>query len=195
MTFPAEKQVSLGRQFATCALLCSLAFVIVAVFHHDPHVNVFLRGQSLPIQLAFAACFATLYFAGASIGRRRIERQASTQHLVESYSRLNLTGLNPLWIALAAGLGEELLFRGALQPLLGIWATSVLFVVAHARAYRFDGLNRRVLLQAAALFAISSFFGLVAEYVGLLAAIGCHVTMDVVGLYFIKRRASLHSAA
>jgi membrane protease YdiL (CAAX protease family) len=37
------------------------------------------------------------------------------------------------WLALsiAAGLGEELLFRGALQPVLGLWPTALVFSVAH----------------------------------------------------------------
>lgn len=37
------------------------------------------------------------------------------------------------WLALAigAGVGEEILFRGALQPALGIWFTSILFAIVH----------------------------------------------------------------
>ncbi len=34
-------------------------------------------------------------------------------------------------LALTAGVGEEILFRGALQPVLGIWVTSFLFALAH----------------------------------------------------------------
>lgn len=39
------------------------------------------------------------------------------------------------WLALAigAGVGEEILFRGALQPVLGIWFTSLLFAVVHVQ--------------------------------------------------------------
>ena len=39
------------------------------------------------------------------------------------------------WLALAigAGIGEEILFRGALQPVLGIWFTSLLFAVVHVQ--------------------------------------------------------------
>jgi len=39
------------------------------------------------------------------------------------------------WLALAigAGVGEEILFRGALQPTLGIWFTSVLFAIVHVQ--------------------------------------------------------------
>jgi membrane protease YdiL (CAAX protease family) len=192
---PAAKPVSLARQFGTCALFCALAIVIIAAFHDRPYANLLLQGHAVAVQLAFVVCLGALYFAGASIGYRRMARQRSAKHIVDSYSRLDLTGLNPLWIAVAAGVGEELLFRGALQPLLGIWVTSLLFVAAHARAYRFDGLSRRVALQAFALFAASCFFGLVAEYVGLLAAIGGHIAVDAVGLYFVKRAATPPGAA
>lgn len=39
------------------------------------------------------------------------------------------------WFALSigAGVGEEILFRGALQPVLGIWFTSVLFAIVHVQ--------------------------------------------------------------
>lgn len=36
-------------------------------------------------------------------------------------------------LAAAAGLGEELLFRGALQPIFGILATSLIFAVSHVQ--------------------------------------------------------------
>ncbi|WP_420642151.1 CPBP family intramembrane glutamic endopeptidase [Candidatus Leptofilum sp.] len=39
------------------------------------------------------------------------------------------------WLALAigAGVGEEILFRGALQPVFGIWFTSLLFAIVHVQ--------------------------------------------------------------
>lgn len=39
------------------------------------------------------------------------------------------------WLALAvgAGIGEEILFRGALQPAQGIWFTSALFAIVHVQ--------------------------------------------------------------
>jgi membrane protease YdiL (CAAX protease family) len=39
------------------------------------------------------------------------------------------------WVALAvgAGVGEEILFRGALQPVLGIWFTSFFFALIHVQ--------------------------------------------------------------
>ncbi len=43
------------------------------------------------------------------------------------------TPLGALLIALSAGIGEELLFRGALQPRFGLVLTAALFAVAHAQ--------------------------------------------------------------
>lgn len=59
-------------------------------------------------------------------------------------------------------------------------------MVAHTKAYRFNGLNKRVAIQAAGIFVVSVAFGFVAEYVGLIAAMLIHALTDVVGLYTIK---------
>jgi membrane protease YdiL (CAAX protease family) len=95
--------------------------------------------------------------------------------------------LNPHGFALAAGFCEELLFRGALQPLLGIWLTSVLFVVVHIRAYRLNKLDKRVLFQSVSIFAISVVLGYIAAYAGLITAMIVHAAMDTVGLYAVRR--------
>jgi membrane protease YdiL (CAAX protease family) len=36
-----------------------------------------------------------------------------------------------LWLALVSAFGEEILFRGALQPILGLWLTSIGFGLVH----------------------------------------------------------------
>ena len=57
--------------------------------------------------------------------------------LLDSISNELFGGFDTVWewflLALAAGLGEELLFRGALQPVFGLWGTAVLFAVAHVQ--------------------------------------------------------------
>jgi membrane protease YdiL (CAAX protease family) len=58
----------------------------------------------------------------------------------ELVNELNLdsrVGLDTVWewflLALAAGIGEEILFRGALQKVFGLWATAVLFAIIHVQ--------------------------------------------------------------
>lgn len=78
----------------------------------------------------------------------------------------------------------------ALQPIVGLWVASILFVLVHIRAYRWDQLNKRVLLQFVSVLAIGICLGLVATYVGLLAAIIVHAAMDALGLYVVRRMTS-----
>lgn len=44
---------------------------------------------------------------------------------------LRLNYFDALFLSLCAGIGEELLFRAGIQPFLGIWTTSILFVAIH----------------------------------------------------------------
>ena len=57
--------------------------------------------------------------------------------LLDNISGELFSGMDTVWewfvLALTAGLGEEILFRGAVQPVFGIWFTAVLFAVAHVQ--------------------------------------------------------------
>lgn len=45
--------------------------------------------------------------------------------------QLPLTYADGIFLSVCAGIGEELLFRAGIQPLLGPWITSVVFVALH----------------------------------------------------------------
>jgi membrane protease YdiL (CAAX protease family) len=65
-----------------------------------------------------------------------------------------LGGFDTIWewflLAAAAGLGEELLFRGALQPIFGILPTSIIFAVSHVQ-YGFSPATLAILLLSIVL--------------------------------------------
>ncbi|MCY4062874.1 MAG: CPBP family intramembrane metalloprotease [Chloroflexi bacterium] len=75
-----------------------------------------------------------------------------------------------LALAVLAGTGEEILFRGALQPVFGIVVTSLLFTMLHTHY----GLSPALLI----LFAISVCFGLVRRRFSTTAAVICHATYN-----------------
>jgi uncharacterized protein len=56
-----------------------------------------------------------------------IQQQSVAARAVNDYSTLGLA----LFMALKAGIGEEILFRGALQPVFGITLTTILFSAVH----------------------------------------------------------------
>ena len=169
----------------TCLVFCLLAAPVIW-FTQDAPLAVFTRpaapmwqllaGQGLAL-LAAAASYA-LYRLGANA--------ASTAKTIATYARLDLRGLNPLWMALAAAVGEEMLFRAALQPLLGVWLTSLLFLVTHMPVYRMRRVDRATLVQAAGIFGTSVALGFVFDYVGLLAAMLVHLWIDIVGLLVVR---------
>jgi len=116
------------------------------------------------------------------------------RQLLDLVSRLDLGGLNPLWISLSAGIGEEILFRGALQPILGIWWTSFIFTVAHFWSGQFQSMNWQKLIYAASVFVTGLLLGYVFSEIGLIAAMVTHATVDVVSLFTARRLLRVSSA-
>ncbi len=57
--------------------------------------------------------------------------------LLEEVNTLLLGNMDTVWewfiLAMAAALGEEILFRGALQPVFGLWLTAFVFAFAHVQ--------------------------------------------------------------
>lgn len=73
-------------------------------------------------------------------------------------------------IAIAAGVCEEALFRGALQPRLGILWTSLVFASVHSQyGISFDAL---------AVFVLAIGLGLLRRYLSTTVSTICHVTYD-----------------
>ena len=109
---------------------------------------------------------------------------------VESLVR-QLFGSAAVWelalVAAAAGIGEEILFRGALQPLIASWSTdlagliavSLLFGVLHA--------------ASPAYFVLATLFGfylgwLAQAYNDLVAPMITHAAYDFAALWWVQRR-------
>lgn len=177
--------IRLTAQVLTCLMFCLLAVPIIWFGQRDPLAA--FGGPMAPMwQLLVGQGLALLAAVGSYVMFRLTARAQSTTDTIASYARLDLRGLNPLWIALAAAIGEETLFRAALQPLLGIWITSLIFVVTHTPAYRFRRLDFATLAQAAGVFGGSVALGLIYQYVGWIAAVLVHLWIDIIGLLIVR---------
>jgi CAAX protease family protein len=85
-------------------------------------------------------------------------------------------------LALVSGLGEEALFRGALQPEVGLGVASVLFAAAHFVPRR--GLRGWTLFALAAGLLLGALY----EATGnLVAPVVAHVGINAVNLYRLSR--------
>ena len=181
----AQAPIRLTAQVLTCAVFSLIAFAIIFAIQDAP-LTVLRGPMALGEQLLYGLALSALAAGFSYVSYRFTSTSEASRNTVTAYSRLDLSGLNPVWISLAAAIGEELLFRAALQPLLGVWITSVVFLVTHTPVYQFRKLNQATLVQAAGVFGVSVVLGLIYQYVGLLAAVMVHTALDVVGLYLVR---------
>ena len=91
--------------------------------------------------------------------------------VVKALNDILYQNVNSVWgwfvLALAAGLGEESLFRGALQPVFGKWVTAVFFALVHVQ-YGF------LTPATLALFIIALSLGFIRERYNTTLAIVVH---------------------
>jgi membrane protease YdiL (CAAX protease family) len=83
-------------------------------------------------------------------------------------------------LALASSIGEELLFRGALLPWMGVWIQAIVFAALHI------GPGRRFLPWTISALVLGLAFGWLAVWTGNLGGpIAAHFTINFLNLKFI----------
>jgi len=80
------------------------------------------------------------------------------------------------FLSLCAGIGEEWLFRGAVQDWLGIWLTALAFVALHGYL---DPRDWRISLYGLLMIIIVAGMGYLYEHSGLIAAMVSHAIIDI----------------
>lgn len=88
-----------------------------------------------------------------------------------------------LFLSFCAGVGEEIVFRGMIQPWLGILTTSFMFIGLHG--YMSYSSWPKVIFGLILLF-VGTLLGVLGEYVGLLSAIIAHILYDIVAFKRIQ---------
>jgi membrane protease YdiL (CAAX protease family) len=128
-------------------------------------------------QVALALAAAGVFYA-FSIGSDYLSHQLTpgiaaqvdktSNHL---FGGLETSSIGLIALALVPGVCEELLFRGALQPRLGLWITAVLFTVIHTQY--------GVSLDAPTILVIAVGLGLIRKYTNTTASCACHVAYNL----------------
>jgi len=93
---------------------------------------------------------------------------ASSQHV---FGALSATALGIALLAVVPGLSEEILFRGALQPRIGLLATALLFTSTHTE-YGLSFVTLEVLVLAIGL-------GLIRRYTNTTTSCVCHIAYNL----------------
>jgi membrane protease YdiL (CAAX protease family) len=117
------------------------------------------------------------------------ESLAKYRNLLDNFK---LSTFHVIFLSICAGVGEEIFFRGAMQPLINVFTnhwiaiiiTAFFFVAIHGY---FSLKNRRVNLFAILLSSFIVLLGWSAKEYSLWLAIAGHFSYDLVLLFYYKR--------
>ena len=115
------KRFGMGAALLQLAAMLAIAFIVNALFGPRPLWAVASDGGSLVWQFSAGIVLAIAFSVPALIAILKLDFFLSFKTLLLALTqRVNLNGWRPLGFGLCAGIGEELLFRGTIQPLLGM---------------------------------------------------------------------------
>lgn len=154
---------------------------LIIKYLQDASLQTLLMGKT---GVGYQALIGAVYGLGtALLGWRIVELpffKPTMRFFVDLIKSLELSFVEIIFLSFCAGVGEEIFFRGAIQPYLGIWITSVLFVAMHGYLNPF---NLKISLYGLFMTLIIVGLGYMTVNLGLLSAIVAHTCIDIVLLY------------
>jgi membrane protease YdiL (CAAX protease family) len=188
MELPTQEQhTALSRSGHVLALYggLSLLALIIAAWRGDP--DLYRLGKSgggahMLLLAPFLGCLLGL--AVVALSRLASRHLAWARQLCSEFRHIlgELSGREILILAAASSVGEELLFRGALMPLVGLWLQALIFALLHV------GPGRRFLPWTGSALVIGVVFGALVQWTGNLGApIAAHFVINFMNLHFIVR--------
>lgn len=154
-----------------------LGWAIISIFK-DNSLSIILRSQE-PIW--FQLITGVLLGLILGMGAKFIVTRPFLDDVQKKYSKiiaaLNLSEIQIIFISLCAGFGEEILFRGAIQPLIGIWITAIIFVAIHGYLNPKDW---KMSIYGIYMTAAIAILGYYTDFVGIIGASMAHAAIDYV---------------
>jgi membrane protease YdiL (CAAX protease family) len=152
-----------------------LAWELDAPWLSAPYVGRLALSLTLGSALALAVVAVTPVLVRRTQWARDLHLELG--EIISPLSSVEIT-----WLALASGFAEELFFRGAMQPVLGLLITSMIFGAVHV------GPKRVFLAWATWAFVMGALLGLIFELTGVLwGPILAHVWINQRNMTFIRR--------
>ena len=176
----------------TASLLSGLIWVVLGAaliyFFHDQSITeLFQGGQAVLLQLFWGVLFGVMFgLAGwAMFKNPQLKNVLDDYSIIKMVKEFELTNFQIVHISLVAGITEEFLFRAAIQPLIGIWLTSLLFIGIHGYIKLRSPVHFFFTLFT---FLLSMMLGYLFIYSGIIAAMAAHAVYDMIVLWVVSRK-------
>lgn len=179
----SKKVLVLG--LATLIFFGIFSYLIIEFVREESFSEVIFRGINIPLQLIIGAAYGCLVsFLAILITFSRFF-ETELDFYTRKVSPFNLDRLQIVFLSLCAGIGEELFFRAAVQPVLGVWVTSVIFVAIHGYLNPY---NWRISIYGIFMVISMSGLGFLFDKTGFFTAMAAHTVIDIVLLYKLSKR-------
>lgn len=163
--------------------MSAIGILLIQYLQHRDVQQVLLGGNPYYAQVLSGLSFGAISCLMAILLVRGKRFKAVRSNFETLIQELNPTFFNILFYSFCAGIGEEVLFRAGLQPLIGIWPASVLFVLLHGYI---NPSNLNLSIYGLFLVIICAGFGYLFRFFGLTAACVAHFVYDVAMFSFLR---------
>ncbi|MEX1030971.1 MAG: CPBP family intramembrane glutamic endopeptidase [Paenibacillaceae bacterium] len=175
-----DERTLLINLYFTQSLILMFAFLLMWWFHITP-VNLFAAHNGAGVTIVtYGILYAAIVLFSDFILARWIPKHVTDDGGMNEKIFANRSLWHLIIICLVVSIGEELLFRGAIQSLIGVYWTSVLFAAIHVRYLQHW-------LMTSLVFAISYGLGWIYMQTGtLITPIMAHFIIDFVLGYHLR---------
>ena len=175
MVVPDKKRL-FYLSWLTLAGMSAIGIVLINYLQHRDVSDVLTGGKIYYLQVIAGLFFGSLtaLLAVALINGKRFK--SVRKFLQDLLHEINPTIINILLYSFCASVGEEILFRAGIQPLIGIWPAAILFVLLHGYI---NPMNLSRTIYGAMTIIICAGFGYLFKFFGLASAITAHFVYDV----------------
>ncbi len=177
-----NKNIFFGLGLFTLFGFSAIGWAIIYFFIDVPFGLVFHHGVNIALQIPLGLAYGAITgWLGWLLIKSKILTE-TRKFYAGVIAELDLNIHEIIFISFCAGVGEEILFRAAVQYYLGIWLTAILFVAVHGYL---NPKNWRISIYGGFMTLVIAGVGFLFDYLGLVSAISAHFAIDVVLLWFL----------
>jgi uncharacterized protein len=159
-----------------------IATLLILFVQETSLLHILFQGEQFSMQLLAGIISGGVFgaFGVLMVHVPKLKAVLEDYHIIKQLKELKLNNTDIVQVSVVAGITEEILFRGAIQPIIGIWLTSLLFIGIHGYI-RFKTIWH--VLFTIFTFLLSMVLGWLFIYFGLVAAITAHAVYDLIVLW------------
>ena len=163
-----------------------VGYFIIRILLEQDFLGVLLEAKvpSYPVKVVAGTVYGLITVFAAIMLVKQPNMEQINEFFGELIQRINPSFGQILFYSFCAGVGEEILFRGAIQPLLGIWPTAIIFVLLHGYI---NITQYSTTVYGVFLVFVAAGFGYLDNSFGILAPIVAHFVFDVVMFMRLKK--------